>query len=70
MVIKLTRFSTWQQKSVDCFKGKEHIHVIGPETHYVLHSCYFLTRMFFWRSFLTWSFSTKSFSPLQGSNSV
>ena len=41
-----------------------------PITFYVLRSCYFLTRMFFWRSFLTWSFSTKSFSPLQGSNSV
>jgi aminopeptidase len=26
------RFSAWQQKIVDWFKGKEHVYVIGPET--------------------------------------
>ncbi len=26
------RFSAWQQKIVDWFKGKDHIHVTGPET--------------------------------------
>jgi aminopeptidase len=26
------RFSAWQQKIVDWFKGKERVHVIGPET--------------------------------------
>jgi aminopeptidase len=26
------RFSAWQQKIVDWLKGKEHIHIVGPET--------------------------------------
>lgn len=26
------RFSAWQQKIVDWLKGKEHVHVVGPET--------------------------------------